>query len=410
MRVNRVVRVVCLVGALLLVPIESAKACSCAFGDPRDSFEQAEGAFVGTFLESHLAEPPDLDGGFSSGDDTIYSFQLDEEYKGELGDPGDVVEVHSAFDGASCGLEVQQGEQYGLFLEIRQEDAVWTSSLCSQVTPKTMREAASPLPEPTGKGPVRLLVGGSFGEAQVMGLDRRGRTLGYGFGGSEVTSMDVCPGGERALEIAGTYRQPPHLFVRDLDSFRTVRKMELPYGRGNEFSRQDARAVDCRSKNGRRAIVFSTNDREPNARSLVMKLTGRKNRILHEGSGRSATFGAHHAYLQEGAFGRDLVRLGLKTGNTRPIARLPRRHSTATVLSPDGKRLAGIAFPHTKTSRRSRLSSTPSTCGEPARSCAHVPSARTRSTGIRDGCRHAVRSRSCRRPGPATCSTSGCAR
>src|SRR5688572_15221877 len=115
---TRVFRVACFVGALMLFPLQSAQACSCVLGDPRDAFAQADAAFVGTFVEKHLAEPPDPSGEFTSADDTIYTFVLETEYKGELGDPGDTVEVHSAFSGASCGLEVHEGESYGFFLHV----------------------------------------------------------------------------------------------------------------------------------------------------------------------------------------------------------------------------------------------------------------------------------------------------
>lgn len=346
MRANRAVRVACLVGALLLFPLQSAKACSCALGDPRDAFAGADGAFVGTFLESHLAEPADPEGGFSSSADTIYSFRLDEEYKGELGDPGDVVEVHAPYSGASCGIEAEPGRDYGLFLQVRKRDGVWTSNLCSQVTPQTMREAASPLPAPNGEGPLKMIVGGSFGEAQVMGLDGQGRTLAYGFGGTDVFQVDVCPGGERALEIGRNYPERPHLFVRDLTTFETVRELRMPFGRGSDHPRQDPSALDCRSKDGRRAVVFATNYAEPQARSLVLKIRGRTAGVLYEGSGRSATFASRHLYMQEGAYGRELVRLSLRSGRTKSIATLPRRYSGALALSPDEKRLAGIAYPH----------------------------------------------------------------
>ena len=342
MRANRVLRVACLVAALLLIPIESARACSCALGDPRDAFARSEGAFVGTFIESRPAEAPDPDGGWST-DESIYSFRLDEEYKGELGEPGDIVEVRSASSGASCGLEVQPGRAYGLFLEARNGE--WSSSLCSQVSPRTMREAASPLPAPTSDGPVRMIVGGSFGEAQTMALDARGRTVGYGFGGTDVSLVDVCPGGDRALEIGEAYPERPHLFVRDLNTFETLRELAMPYGRGTDNPRQDPSALDCRSRNGRRAVVFSTNYNEPEARSLVLDIEGTSADVLHRGTGRSATFSSRHLYMQEGSFGRDLVRLSLRTGRARQVTRLPGKYSSTLALSPDQSRLAGIAFP-----------------------------------------------------------------
>ncbi|HEX2049466.1 MAG TPA: hypothetical protein VHJ34_02405, partial [Actinomycetota bacterium] len=82
---SRMLRVLAIVCALVVLPVQPAKACSCFYGDPRDRFQEADGAFVGTFLESHPVEPNPS----SSGADTIYTFLLDEEYKGELGEPGD---------------------------------------------------------------------------------------------------------------------------------------------------------------------------------------------------------------------------------------------------------------------------------------------------------------------------------
>ncbi|MDP9067016.1 MAG: hypothetical protein M3N53_01540 [Actinomycetota bacterium] len=344
MRLGRTIRVACIAGVLLLLPVQAAKACSCAFGDPRDAFAEADAAFVGTFLEKHLAEPPDPSGISSSGADTIYSFRLDEEYKGELGEPGDIVEVHSAFSGASCGLETREGEQYGLFLEQR-KDGAWSSSLCRQTTPEEMREAASPLPAPTGEPPVRMLVGGSFGEAQVMGLDRRGRTVAYGYGGTDVYRMDVCPGGQRSLEIGQRYPDPPQLFVRDLATFEVVRQVSLPYGRRQKYPRHDPTALDCRNRLGRRVVIFSTAYGEPEAKSLVLEIEGRTGTVIHSGTARSATFVGPHLYLQEGRWGRDLVRLSLRTRAERSVIKLPPRFSSALVPSPDGDKLAGIASP-----------------------------------------------------------------
>ena len=342
---SKVLRILCVGVVLALLPLHAAKACSCAPLDPRDAFASSEGAFVGTFIESRLAEPPDPDGGFSSGADTIYSFRLDEEYKGELGEPGDVVEVHSAYSGASCGLEVREGNQYGLFLGVRQRDGVWTSSLCSQVSPQTMRTAASPLPAPTGEGPVKMLVGGSFGNAQVMSLDSRGRTLGYGFGNREVAYADVCPDSKRSVEIAQTYPGPPLLITRELSTLKVVRKVELPFGRGQEYPRQNPSGLDCRRPSARRIVVFSRSYSEPEAKSLLLEYVGRRSSVLHRGSGTSATFGERHAYLTSGTWGRDLVKVSLGTGAGRDVARLPARHQTSPSLSPDGKRLAGLALP-----------------------------------------------------------------
>ena len=344
----------CLVAALMLFPLQSAKACSCFMGDPRDEFARADAAFVGTFVEKHLAEPPDPDGGFNSGDDTIYTFVLETEYKGELGNPGDTVEVHSAFAGASCGLEVVEGESYGFFLEAREPDMVWASNLCRQTSPEMMAEAASPLPEPDGEGPVRMVVGGSFGAAQLIGLDAEARTLGYGMGDTDVYRLDVCPGGERAVELGrpAPYPEPPHLFVRDLSTYETVGEIALPFGRVQQWRRLDPQDVQCRDNLGERAVVFATNYNEPEAKSVLLAVEGNGGAPIHEGTARSATFAGRSVYLQTGNWGRDLVKVNLATGAVRSVARLPGLYSSRLALSPDRDRLAGLAYPDYRDERQ----------------------------------------------------------
>lgn len=337
----------CLVAALMLFPLQSAKACSCVFSDPRDAFAEADAAFVGTFVEKHLAEVPDPDGGFSSGDDAIYTFVLETEYKGELGDPGDTVEVHSAFSGASCGLEVEEGQSYGFFLEMREPDMVWASNLCRQTSPETMAEAASPLPTPDGEGPVRMVVGGSFGAAQLIALDSESRTLGYGMGDADVYELDVCPGGERVVELGrtGSYPDPAHLYVRDLSTFETVSEIVLPFGRDQQWRRLDPNDVHCRDRLGERSVVFATNYNEPEAKSVLLGVEGNGGAPIHEGTARAATFAGGSVYLQTGNYGRRLVKVNLATGAGRSIARLPGLYSSHLALSPDRERLAGLAFP-----------------------------------------------------------------
>ena len=337
---SRVLRVLCIVCVLLILPLSPAKACSCVNGDPRDMFNAADGAFVGTFVESHPVEPnPD-----NSGADTIYTFTLDEEYKGELGEPGDLLEIHAPLSGASCGIEAHPGEDYGLFLTLR-DDGEWSSSLCSQVSPERMREAASPLPAPTSEGPVRLIAGGSFGDTQTMMLDGRGRTVDYGAGELEVSYVDPCKGGKRVLEVGRLYPDPYKLMVRDVSSGEVVRSVTRPFGPGQRFRSMWIGALGCMSEDGRRAVVFATSQREPEAKSILLKVVGSDTRVLHEGTGRAVTFGDRVGFMQQGDWGRDLTRISLRTGAERSLIRLPARFSTELALSPDGTKLGGVAFP-----------------------------------------------------------------
>lgn len=338
---SRFLRVSAVVCVLVVLPVQPAKACSCAYGDPRDRFEEAHGAFVGTFLESHPVEPNPS----SSDADTVYTFVLDEEYKGELGEPGDTVEVHAPLSGASCGLETTPGEQYGIYLYVRESDGAWTSSLCSQVSPETMREAASPLPAPTSHAPVRFVAGGSFGDAQTMFLDVDGDTVGYGPGDRDVTHVASCRGGARVVEVARDYPDPPVLFVRDVSSLEVVRSVQLPIGRGRRFRAMSVAGAHCLDEPGRRSVVFATSYGEPRARSVLLAVDGSDVDVLHEGTGRSATFVDRRAYLQQGRWGRRLTRVSLRDGRGRFVLPLPGRFSTALAPSPDGTKLAAIAYP-----------------------------------------------------------------
>lgn len=338
---SRALRVLSIVCVLVVLPVQPAKACSCMYGDPRDMFAGADGAFVGTFVESHPVDPNPT----SSGADTVYTFLLDEEHKGELGDPGDPVEVHAPLSGASCGLETRPGEQYGIFLYVRKSDGAWASSLCSQVSPKTMREGASPLPAPTSDGPVAMIAGGSFGDTQTMMLDLRGETVGYGSGDLDVTHVTSCRGAARILEVGRVYPKPPVLFVRDASSLRVVRTIDLPIGRGRRYRGMSVAGLHCASENGRRAVVFATSYGEPRAKGVLLRVEGGKVGVLHEGTGRSATFAGRHAYLQQGKWGRSLTRVSLRKGTEEFVLRLPSRFSGQLAPSPDGTKLAGIATP-----------------------------------------------------------------
>ena len=327
---SRLLRVLSVVCVLLVLPVQPAKACSCFYGDPRDRFQEADGAFVGTFVESHPVEPNPN----NSGADTIYTFLLDEEYKGELGDPGDVVEVHAPLSGASCGIEAAPGEQYGLFLRVRESDGAWSSSLCSQVPPETMREAASPLPAPTSDGPVRFVAGGSFGDTQTVLLDAEGRTVGYGSGDRDVTHVTGCRGRARILELSQSYRERPVLVVRDVSSLDEVRTVELPIARSLWVA-----GLHCLSESGRRAVVFAANG---SGDGVLLAVDGRDVDVLREGSETSAAFAGRRAYMERG---RDLVRVSLRTGASRHVATLPGEYSSELVVSPDRTKLAGVAYP-----------------------------------------------------------------
>ena len=114
------------VAAVVLVAPAEASACSCIpWGKPKAELAKANGAFVGVYLGRRPVNPPGPT--TSSIDPYLYTFRVDRRLKGAL---GKTVEVLSARDGASCGLEVRRGQRVGLLL--RRVKGRWESNLCSQ--------------------------------------------------------------------------------------------------------------------------------------------------------------------------------------------------------------------------------------------------------------------------------------
>lgn len=159
--------------AALAGSAKPAHACSCIPPDPKAFLARADGAFVGT-LENRL----DLGDGRA-----LFTFRVERSVKGAL---GATVDVESASNGAACGLEASVGGRIGLFLA--RDGTRWTSSLCWQVDADDLLRAAARSPR------VELVVGGRFGSARLLGLDRRGRTISRGVGRGTTTHLSVCPG------------------------------------------------------------------------------------------------------------------------------------------------------------------------------------------------------------------------
>ena len=96
-----------------------ALACTCAPVDLVRDLPAADGAFIGTLLQRT-----------DQGETSTLLFRVEQVYKGDISNR---VEIETARDGATCGIEAPVGERLGLLLERRGE--AWRSSLCSQVEP-----------------------------------------------------------------------------------------------------------------------------------------------------------------------------------------------------------------------------------------------------------------------------------
>jgi hypothetical protein len=289
-------------------------------GDPRDSLKAADGAFIGTML-SHTPDPGD------GGQTSTYTFSVQEEFKGEF---GGTVDVRSATNGASCGLEVPIGGATGLFLNL--VDGAWHSNLCQQIAPEDLRAAAQPLPEPNGEGPIKMLVSGSYGDAGIIALDAQGRTLAYGEREPESGLLHVCPTSQRFLEVYGGFRRP-NLAVRDTSTLEVVREIDLPLGTA-PYKNLTPVAMACDVDAG--VIYLAALRYGGDEEDFVFKITGDNVKRIYRGKVGDFSFVGTDLYLTEGGRARFLVKLDLAKPERDGLATVP-GNSTSPRLSPNGK-------------------------------------------------------------------------
>src|SRR6185436_6580992 len=299
---------------LVVAGAQAAHACSCLIGDPRDALHRSDGAFVGT-----LVERPEVDEQTS-----IFTFEVETAVKGTIGPE---VDVRSASNGASCGLEVEFGQRVGLLLDAA-DDGAWTSGLCAQMDPDVLLQAAQPLPPPDGVGPPRFVVGGNLGENRLMALDRKGRTLAYGTGDGYARDVDVCPGATRALEAVEWGRRA-QLVVRELPSLDVVRTITLA-----ETRRPWIPHAECLSADGGRLLAVERHTAE----YWVRLVTGTTDRVAWHGHVRDAIIQDGHAYVVDGL---ELFEVNLRNGHLERLASIP-AHVQGITFSPDGTRIAGF--------------------------------------------------------------------
>ena len=311
----------CLVtaAAALAATAAVAHACSCAPPEPRRLLAEADGAFVG-----RLEERRELGNGRA-----LFTFRVERSVKGRL---GATVDVETSVSGASCGIETTVGSRIGLFLERR--DARWTSSLCWQLDADELLAAAGPLPPPTGRGPVTLLVGSRFGPVRTIALDALGRTLAYGRGKGTVTHISVCPGARRIVE-AVELGAGPAIAIRTLPGLRIIRQRRVSPPQRTFLS-----ALRCETPDGSRLLVFhSSADWPPGAR--LERLTGGRDVLIWQGTAIGATLTSRTAYVTAGRRGTRLIAVDVGTRRVRQLGRiLPPFGPLAA--DPSGTRLAGV--------------------------------------------------------------------
>jgi hypothetical protein len=119
-RLARLAASLALLAALLVVPVTSVMACSCAFLGYPEAVAEADVAFIGEVLE---ADEPILRGGLDA--EARYVFAV-ERAKAPMTTP---IEIASWFgDGASCGLDMNVGERWIVLAAV--EDGIPRTHLC----------------------------------------------------------------------------------------------------------------------------------------------------------------------------------------------------------------------------------------------------------------------------------------
>jgi hypothetical protein len=315
--VRRIGLALVLVLGTIVAGATPATACSCATVDPREGIQTSDGAFVGTLLSRT--------GGPHDSTNTLH-FVVEVAVKGDLGTE---VDVTTSSNGASCGLEVAQGERVGLLLSRGDGGSSWWSSSCSRVDPEELLAAAKPLPPPDGIGPVRYLVGGAFGEARVVALDQSGRTLGYGMGEGTVYRLSVCPGSQRFVELVSRSARTDYVVaVRDTSTLEVIREVEVPGGVLNVPGSPGVNVDDlsCRDKDAEEVLVLVDEWPEGSRKTHVLRVSGQKVEDAFAVAGQYGFFDGDRALLYRGtnpAAIDELAELDLTTGQESVIAALP---------------------------------------------------------------------------------------
>jgi hypothetical protein len=102
----------------------SAYACSCAEPDLATWLPEADGAFVGRWVDR-----AEISGGMAA-----VTFEVERVVKGAFG-PKAIVRTNA--QGSACGLELLGAPRTGLLL-LKAPDGVWESDLCSIVMPSQL--------------------------------------------------------------------------------------------------------------------------------------------------------------------------------------------------------------------------------------------------------------------------------
>jgi hypothetical protein len=306
-----------------LVHADLAAACSCADRDERDRLESGEVGVLGRVLEREQRErEPNVVESY------VYRLRVARAVGARVGSE---VTLVAPEDG--CGpAPLEVGRRLAAF--VRRGRGRWTTQGCSIVDPSEFERALTPYPRARGRGRLALLAAGSFGDARVLALDRRGRILGYGPGQGEVREISVCPGERRAAELVLRGRRLS-VAVRDLRTLRVLSVSRLPVS-GSSLDPGSA-TVHCADA-AAASVHAAVRDYLPARRlDLVRLYKAASARAEHLATARGYTVELTPDVAYVGA-SRRLVAVELVTGAERPLAAARSPHILG--LSPDGRLLA----------------------------------------------------------------------
>jgi len=119
-----------LAAVALLVAPGAAHACSCISFDPA-RVDDADAAIVGR--ATAIVDPEDRGAQYK-----VTRIEVSASNSPEIG-RGDTVDVESSSSGASCGLELEVGQEAGLLLD--EYDGTWSGSLCNTTSVEVMEAA-----------------------------------------------------------------------------------------------------------------------------------------------------------------------------------------------------------------------------------------------------------------------------
>lgn len=225
-----------------------ASACSCAVpGDLVEWVDNSEAVFVGELIEKRPATVDQF------GAEAIYVFRVETWVKGDL---GEVIEVHSAADGAGCGFEFF-GEGMRTGAAIYSDGDRLSGGLCSQVDPDVLLTALRG-PKKSETGVPRLLVGGGWASDRMFLLDE---------GGGLVAELRPPPGADPFAGTSGLIACPGNRVVLQLTSDAihvwdtTTGTLTATLGVVEAGETKWVAAVSCRSENGAEILAVIQSDR-----------------------------------------------------------------------------------------------------------------------------------------------------